>query len=476
MAAKKSTHTKHQKPMRTATLSTTFTHTALKPIQFGDETSILEYDLILFDPVRSHVNYEHQYLDGTYKGKPLLSNDGSFKFLEDFRRRAIEIREFLELGRIMICPTPEPQNVWVWTGRYEHSGTGRNRQTTRIVEEVDLLAIFPVAIKTIAAAGDSISFGGNNTAFKVFLADNTGSLSYRAYFKDEVGEPVLFLDKTSRSVALDISVGKGHLVFVPFVKASQEFVDNAAWQGAVSAFIVSIQSLAATITDQSEEAELPDWTNGYAADRERQCLASLIRDEAKAAALQRDVDAKKARLEEFRRPKRLFTTTGLALERIVAEVFRNWGIVVREPTGNRTDLIIEHHKRHAVIEIKGVTGSAAESHAAQLEKWVSEYITEHETIPKAILIVNAYRDKPIDERPDIVFPTQMLAYASKREQCLVSGFQLWALNEWCAGDQERIANVLDLLFSTIGILVTPKDVADMLAVNATTSASVRTLG
>lgn len=81
----------------------------------------------------------------------------------------------------------------------------------------------------------------------------------------------------------------------------------------------------------------------------------------------------------------------------------------------------------AVVEIKGVTGSAAEKHAAKLEKWVSTYYEENEVKPKGILVVNTYRDQPLIDRPEVSFPHQMLKFCSQREHCLLTSTQLLSL-------------------------------------------------
>ena len=53
---------------------------------------------------------------------------------------------------------------------------------------------------------------------------------------------------------------------------------------------------------------------------------------------------------------------------------------------DRDDLILQYNDRIAVVEIKGVLRkSAAERHAAQLEKWVSSYFSDKGIRPKGIL-------------------------------------------------------------------------------------------
>ena len=70
---------------------------------------------------------------------------------------------------------------------------------------------------------------------------------------------------------------------------------------------------------------------------------------------------------------------------------------------------------------------AAEKDSAQLEKWHSRFYEDEGVEPKSILVVNAFRTLPLDKRTEPVFPDQMLKYATRKEQCLISGVQLLCL-------------------------------------------------
>lgn len=117
-----------------------------------------------------------------------------------------------------------------------------------------------------------------------------------------------------------------------------------------------------------------------------------------------------------------------------------------EAEKGRSDIIAQYNDTHVVAEIKGVTKSAAEKHAAQLEKWVSQYIEENETVPKALLIVNGFCETPVYNRTEEVFPNQMLKYCQSRGHALMTATQLLCLfieiqqNPECK--QERLGALL----------------------------------
>lgn len=104
-----------------------------------------------------------------------------------------------------------------------------------------------------------------------------------------------------------------------------------------------------------------------------------------------------------------------------------------------------------VVEIKGLNKSAGEKNAAQLEKWVSEHVEKYDKQPKAILLVNAFRNIKLDEREEDVFPKQMLKYATYREQCLLSTTQFLCLYLDCMKSPDKKEDIIKGLLNIVGV-------------------------
>ena len=66
--------------------------------------------------------------------------------------------------------------------------------------------------------------------------------------------------------------------------------------------------------------------------------------------------------------KALVTDTGISFETAVARAFGELGLSVAKRARNRADLIVTGGPRTAVLEAKGLSKSAGEGDAAQLEK------------------------------------------------------------------------------------------------------------
>jgi len=107
----------------------------------------------------------------------------------------------------------------------------------------------------------------------------------------------------------------------------------------------------------------------------------------------------------------------------------------------------------AVVEIKGVDRkSAAESHARQLEQWVSAYDAAHEDVKaKGILIVNTFKDTPLRDRTEVSFPTQMRPYSEAREHCLMTGLQLLGIYLDYKDNEVKKQEMIERIFATKGI-------------------------
>ena len=114
-------------------------------------------------------------------------------------------------------------------------------------------------------------------------------------------------------------------------------------------------------------------------------------------------------------------------------------------------MVVEFEGKYAVVEVKGKKGSAAESDAAQLEKWVAGSKEEKGKDAKGILFVNAYSETPLADRTEPVFPQQMLKYSTQREHCLMSTLQLLGLLLEARAHPDRRVDLVSSLFSTVGV-------------------------
>ncbi len=436
-------------------MSFEYDHNSIDDLSFSSDTTLLDYEFLIWDP--NSLVYDYDVAHNTYKGHICLNDDYSFKIVEDILRRKEEMKNMLELGRSIIVSTPEPQICYIATGQKEYSGTGRNRQTTRIVTELNLLSALPLpAIETFPASGKSIEIreGG---PFTSFWEKTKNYLEYKAYFKTSIGKPFLFIKGTQLAVGTHLKISNGNLIFIPTFdppkdkeEDKEELVENEDYQ-VEEEFISSLISLIEELKKDTGDFDLPAWSKGYILPSEEEARNTLAGLEKNLEEILIRISRQKNSIAELEKNKLLITGSGRALEVQVKKVLEELGFTVTEGSPGRDDLIINYNGKVAVAEIKGVSKSAAEKHAAQLEKWVSQYYADHSIEPKGILIVNAYKDIPLHKRKEAPFPDQMLDYCKKRDHCLITGQQLLSLYLDCKNNDEKKNKMVDLIFNTKGV-------------------------
>lgn len=440
---------------------------------FKSLVSIFDYDLVIWDPAQTAVTYQSPYQQ-FYRGRPSPSEDESVALAEDVRRRAREFRDFLDLGRSLVVFASPPQIFYVDTGRKETSGTGRNQKVTRLVEGLDLLSALPFECEATPGAGVELELASSR-ASNLWRTTRDG-WSYRCTLDVYPGEPILRVQGAEKVVGSLEFLESGAVIAVlpkPWIpptdeddndndiggrsgdesdqadasnqeddKNGIENDDRYAIPKAVHAWIQEI----ATADDEPP----PAWTARFLLASEVKRVPEITAVEEEMARLVERLDALKADHAGDQQWKRLVSAQGEVLERQVQSAFETLGFRVLERQRGRGDLRLEYHGKRAVVEVKGLAKSAAEKHAAQLEKWVAEELAD-EVEAKGILVINGYREDPPDDRAR-VFPAQMLPYAVARGHCLVTGLQLLAMRIAAETDPGRRDDLARVLMETVGVV------------------------
>lgn len=213
-----------------------------------------------------------------------------------------------------------------------------------------------------------------------------------------------------------------------------------------------------TIDDLEEEIKvninnysLPEWADKYHILTEKSEKEKIEELNKEIEKLEIEKEKTENRLSSVQKYKLAFTATGKELETIIYEIFSELGFKSMPIEHNRADGIFEYNDLKIVTEIKGVNGSAAEKHSAQLEKWVSEFVEKEGTIPKAILIVNGFRTKKLSARNEAVFPNQMIDYSAKREHCLISTLQLLGIFIDVKKNPLKKESIITKFLNTVGV-------------------------
>ncbi|WP_445996619.1 hypothetical protein ACUWEX_13825 [Okibacterium fritillariae] len=413
--------------------------------KFESSASFFDYDVVLWDCFGT---YKRMLAAGhDYRGDPALSESLSVSLVRAIARRRIELTKFLELGRTLVLFADADRNIWVNSGKKEFSGTGRNRQTTNIVEPVGLFRALPFEFG--ASLGHGTNFSAADSRFGDLLRSTQGRWSYRATLTNYPGRALGTVTGTDLVIAsLEQTVSGGNVVVLPAFSSPSHFDPDESDGGEPLNQLISYVNALVSV----EEEDRPAWFDHYQLASEVARAPAITSLEERLASIQDDLERIRGEQAEDERRKLLISATDSVLERQVQDALESIGFRALEVAPGRGDLRMECDEGQIVVEVKGVTKSASEKHAAQLEKWSAIEI-ENGNEAKAILIVNAWRLLGPDLRIEEAFPDQMIAYASSRNHALITGLQLLNMSEAARLDVSLATTYREQIFVTNGRLL-----------------------
>ena len=413
--------------------------------EFGTNVSLLDYDAVVIyaDNIAYAYTNSGRAIEH-YENKLLLSNSASHQIVEDFKLLNKQLQEMLNVGKNIYVFMGKNESCFIYTGEKKYSGTGKNTRTTNIVAPFDTYGFLPISIKPTHIVGENISCCCNQPYID-FFKQTKQALYYSSIFQIPDSLPLARVSGTQNQVSATYKYGNGNIVFLPDFYCEEKYEKDIEWKKKGEKILSALFELDAK-NSFDDELVLPKWTEKFSILDEDAIKDKLRDDRVKLQRLTTKIEKEEQNLLNVQRYKSILTASGDQLETIVKEVLCKLGFEMLEVEKGRSDIIARYFNIDIVAEIKGVTKSAAEKHAAQLEKWVAQFIEENERTPKALLIVNGFCDTPILERSEEVFPEQMMKYCCARGHILISTTQLLCLfievmqNPSC--EKERINELL----------------------------------
>ena len=142
-------------------------------IDFRSAWTLLDRDVIIFDPAGFYRAYSPDPWNTTYHGEWCVGDDDSPRLRADLARRRSEIAQALALGKTLVVFVPSPERFYAGTGNDEWSGTGRSRQRIRGVNHHSVLEPLPFPLETEAGATSELEL----RAGEPFAASGEGTAS-----------------------------------------------------------------------------------------------------------------------------------------------------------------------------------------------------------------------------------------------------------------------------------------------------------
>ena len=328
----------------------------------------------------------------------------------------------------------------------------------------DLYWWSPIPIKNIIEHGSSVL--PENTRFREYieqgikewyyyleLSEWAANLSYVRWIEYN-NEPIA-LNRYDKPIAASFSIT---------VKEKQEYEIEARVISTSGPVIIlpppteftieeAIRLILAKLYGVALESVEPEWLRNYKVPGEADLEEDIRSSEQRMEGEKRKIEQKTKQLKNLTKFKKLLTETGGALEEIVWETLEELGANVKRPEEpNKEDGWFTDYKgRKAVLEIKGKTGrkSIATRDVRELENWVSDGLAKGEDY-KGILFGNTFREVSPEKRRE-PFPPDVIRFAGKRQQCIVTTVQLFEAFKRVKTGEMKPEAIFDKLMEIDGV-------------------------
>lgn len=421
-----------------------YEHKDMETIVFSSDKTILEYDVLLVDLKNIFSKYEAY---SEYNGLPRITDHDSARLKKDLDRRKNELKEFLESGKSVIVFDGNDDCVYCYSGNKTTSGTGKNTRVTYLVEDVHSISLLPIKISSINLTGKSIDL--KNKKIGESLKKYTDYFEYRTVYENINEESILMTIKdTKKVVSYYEKIGNGLLIFLPDLCFNR--VDYKKESSLEKKYYNDLTKLNDIFLEN--KFALPLYSEKYMLPNEEIMINDIEKNKIKLNKLVEEIEKKENVLLNLQKEKVLFTGSGTSLEKNSVKQFKEIGFSIEkyDPDSVDEDIVIKYKEKIAVVEVKGVSGSATEKHTSQIVKWKSEYHIENDILPKGILLVNAFNERNLENRQEY-FPAQMLKYATHQEICLLTTIQLYNMKEYLKNNPNERERIINEIFSTNGL-------------------------
>ena len=406
---------------------------------FHSKVSLLDWDIVLFKPLISEF-----YDDGSiYQGKPSLNGTSSFQLKECCEHWRREIKQAVEAGKTVMAFLAPVQDVYIATGEYQYSGTGRNQKTTRIVTQYTNYAAIPFNLKPVNATGSSMKLAplgaeilapywaefGHISEYKVLLSEETTGVCLTTKTGDK---PVGAIARSESS--------PGTLMLLPdinfcpdaFLKQEAEKqVWTAKAQQFAASFLGAVVALDKALHSSAEVTPEPEWATSiaYSLAQERTLRSELLDAERRVQEAQRVKEDLQEQLNRAGRARALLYEKGKPLEYAITEALRTLGFNAApyKEADSEFDVVFECTEGRLLGEAEGKDTKAVNvDKLRQLTMNIHEDLQREEVSApaKGVLFGNGYRLVPPDER-ELQFTEKCIAAARSSSTALLTTSNLF---------------------------------------------------
>ena len=460
-------------------------------VDFNSKTSLLDAGFVVFRPrliynniMDSNNDYDRifsPYFDSsnrsrTYQGKPSLPDDSSFQLKEAITHWRRELTDFINAGGTVFMIMSSFEQVYVNTGEKEHSGNGRNRQTTEFVSPLSNYDLLPLSAEIVESKGTSMILSPRELLLKEYWQEFGDESEYHVHIKDsKLLNPLVTTSTGNRVVgAIFQSKSGGALVTLPWVEFNrQEFFTyeddpdgESTWTPEAMEwgikYVNALKSLDGEIRSRSRATSIPPWAKDekFRTRNETKLSEELLRTQTNISALERQREKIHERLESAGYLRPLLFEQGSALETAILEAMRLMGFTASRyrEADSEFDAVLECPEGRCIGEAEGRDNKPISiNKMRQLEVNILEDLDRDEVAQpaKGILFGNANRLTPPPDRSEEHFTPKCLTAAQRNGSALIRTCDLFEVARALTDnpDPKFAASCRKAIFDTAGDIV-----------------------
>lgn len=375
--------------------------------------SLLDGDIIIYEPL---VGY---YTTHKYQGKPSFGEFDSFKIREEALHWHQQLLIASEAGKTIFVFLNKPYDCFIDSGQRQYSGTGKNRQTTRLVDSFTSYSILPLASYT-RASGQEIKPAKDLKFLATYWKEFAKYSSYEVYIEDNSVESLLMTIAGSKCVGGVINKNKGSIVLLPALDFPIK--DAPTLEKKLATVLAEIDK---ALKNSHNKTPMPSWVDipNYKVSSETLIISQINEIIEHIQSFEKKKNQLTQALDKEANLRSLLYETGKPLELAILETLTLLGFKAEPYDDGKSefDAVFVSLEGRFLGEAEGKENKAVNiDKIRQLETNIQEdfardEITEH---AKGVLFGNAFRLSPLDERGEF-FSDKCLASANRSGIALV---------------------------------------------------------
>jgi hypothetical protein len=441
-------------------------------MDFWSKTSLLDWDITIFKPDIA----ENLYSSEKFKGKSRLSDSLSFHIKENSEHWRREIKQAVDSGKNVFVFLPSVQEAYVDTGERQHSGTGRNRQTTNIVELYTNYATIPISLNPVNTNGKAMKLSSLGAeVLATYWEAFAGVSSYSVLIGDDIPGICLTTKIGDRPVGAIVRSkhSNGALVLLPDIDFyAEDFLEDdeneepqwtkKAEQFAVR-FLSAISNLDKALKSTIEVTPEPAWAldSEYSLETEILLKLELLEAERRVEEAQHLKEAVQEKLSAAASPRGLLYEKGKPLEVAIVEGLKIIGFEAApfRDSNSEFDVVFSAVEGRLLGEAEGKDTKAVNiDKLRQLAMNIHEDLQRDEvTKPaKGVLFGNGYRLTPPLER-STQFTAKCITAATSQGTALIATSSLFRAIQYLSGnfDEEYSRECRAAILNGVGLVEIP---------------------